>query len=145
MYTLILFTMLQPQQSLMDQYIKQNTLNAIKQVESRNCEKVNHKVMRKGIHKGQAAQGCYGLMPKTIKDVIRTINKDDLDRVWFYDQNALNDQLREEYIASMLYDRLNTKYKRNMDKVIYSWLNGSTKRKNVKGHWYVKRVLASIK
>ena len=61
MLTLLLTFQLE-QTNLLD-YHKVKVLNAIEQVESRNCQDLTHKVMKKGIHKGQAAIGCYGLMP----------------------------------------------------------------------------------
>lgn len=131
----------QLEQHTLTDYHKVKVLNAIKQVESRNCQDTKHKVMKKGIHKGQSAIGCYGLMPKTIRTVYRGIadEKDILSSI--SNPNAFKSILDVDYsIASMLYDKLDKRYQGNTKKIVYSWLHGSSK-KGYASHWYVKRVI----
>ena len=136
----LLLTFQLEQHTLID-YHKVKVLNAIKQVESRNCQNTKHKVMEKGIHKGQAAIGCYGLMPKTVKHVYRGIADESEVLESITNPNAFKSILDFDYaIASMLYDKLDKRYQGNTKKIIYSWLNGSVK-KGYEKHWYTKRVL----
>lgn len=139
MITLLLTFQLE-QTTLID-YHKVKVLNAIKQVESRNCQDLAHKVIKRGMHKGQSAIGCYGLMPKTVKHVYRGIadETDIMDSI--SNPNAFKSILDVDYaIASMLYDKLDKRYQGNTKKIIYSWLNGSVK-KGYEKHWYVRRVM----
>ena len=139
MLTLLLTFQLE-QTTLID-YHKVKVLNAIKQVESRNCKDTKHKVMKKAIHKGQAAIGCYGLMPKTIKHVYRGIANESEVLTSIINPNAFKTILDVDYaIASKLYDKLDKRYQGNTKKIVYSWLNGSVK-KGYEKHWYTKRVL----
>ena len=139
----LLLTFQLEQHTLID-YHKVKVLNAIKQVESRNCQNTKHKVMKKGIHKGQAAIGCYGLMPKTVKHVYRGIADESEVLESITNPNAFKTILDVDYaIASMLYDKLDKRYQGNTKKIVYSWLNGSVK-KGYASHWYVKRVLNNL-
>ena len=142
MLTLLLTFQLE-QTNLLD-YHKVKVLNAIEQVESRNCQDLTHKVMKKGIHKGQAAIGCYGLMPKTIKTVYRGIANESEVLESITNSNAFKGILDVDYaIASRLYDKLDQRYQGNTKKIVYSWLNGSVK-KGYQNHWYVKRVMNNL-
>jgi hypothetical protein len=49
---------------------KQKFLELIRQIESSGGKNVNHRVMASGTHKGQAAMGEYGIMPKTAEEFI---------------------------------------------------------------------------
>lgn len=139
----LLLTFQLDQTTLID-YHKVKVLNAIKQVESRNCQDTKHKVMKKGIHKGQAAIGCYGLMPKTVKQVYRGIADETEVLSHITNPNAFKGILDVDYaIASRLYDKLDQRYQGNTKKIVYSWLNGSVK-KGYASHWYVKRVLNNL-
>lgn len=136
----LLLTFQLEQHTLID-YHKVKVLNAIKQVESRNCQNTKHKVMKKGLHKGQAAIGCFGLMPKTIKTVYRGIADESEVLESITNPNTFKSILDVDYaIASMLYDKLDKRYQGNTKKIVYSWLNGSVK-KGYEKHWYTKRVL----
>ena len=132
---------LQLEHSIITDYHKNKVLNSIKLVESRGCQNIKHKVMKKGIHKGQAAIGCYGLMPKTVKHVYRGIADESEVLESITNPNAFKSILDFDYaIASMLYDKLDKRYQGNTKKIIYSWLNGSVK-KGYASHWYVRRVM----
>lgn len=139
MLTLLLTFQLE-ETTLID-YHKVKVLNAIKQVESRGCKDTKHKVMKKGIHKGESAIGCFGLMPKTVKHVYRGIANESEVLASITNPNAFKSILDVDYaIAGRLYDKLDQRYQGNTKKVIYSWLNGSAK-KGYQNHWYVRRVL----
>lgn len=151
MIAFILYFDLTTNTNIIEDRLKQKTLEAISIVESQNNSKAKHSVIKKGVHKGHFALGKFGLMPNTIKDIIK---KDRLlslthSYVLKYNQVQLkdlmeNDVLFEYEIASKLYDRLKNKYK-TLDKISYSWLNGSVKNIPVKNHWYVKRVEKQFK
>lgn len=126
--------------SMLD-YNKQKVLNAIKLVESRNCQNTNHKTMKRGLHKGESAKGCYGMMPKTIKTVLDDLENEKDIMTSLSSPNALNRVLDLDYVlAARLYDKLDKRYHGDTKKIVYSWLNGSLKR-GYKKHWYVRRVL----
>ncbi len=46
-------------------------LDTIRKIESSGGTDTDHDIMQSGIHKGQAAQGQYGLMPDTIQEMAR--------------------------------------------------------------------------
>ena len=143
MITLLLTFQLE-QTTLLD-YHKVKVLNAIKQVESRNCQDTKHKVMKRGMHKGQAAIGCYGLMPKTIKTVYRGIADESDIMTSIANPDQFKAILDVDYaIASRLYDKLDKRYQGNTKKIVYSWLNGSVKQ-GYANHWYTKRVMKEVK
>lgn len=54
----------------MDDKVK-SFLDKIAMIESSGGKNVNHKTMEGGIHKGTAAIGRYGLMPNTIKEIVK--------------------------------------------------------------------------
>ena len=140
----LLLTFQIDQTTLID-YHKVKVLNAIKQVESRNCIDTKHRTMKRGLHKGQSAIGCYGLMPKTIKQVYRGIADESEVLSSIGNPNAFKSILDVDYaIASKLYDRLDRRYQGNTKKIVYSWLNGSVGKVDYKNHWYVKRVLKNL-
>jgi len=135
---------LQIDQITITDYHKNKVLNSIKLVESRGCQDIKHKVMKKGIHKGQSAIGCYGLMPKTIKTVLNASENERDMMTNLISPNGFKSILDVDYIlASRLYDKLDRRYQGNTKKIIYSWLNGSS-RKGYESHWYVKRVIKNM-
>lgn len=150
MIAALLFVNLTTQAPVMTEYMKHKTMVAISRVESNSGKNTKHVEMKYGIHKGASAIGNYGLMPLTIKEIIKKdkllslthgyvlkMNQKDLNRL------IKNDVLFEYELASKYFDRLYTRYG-SVDKVIYSWLNGSVKGKNYRKHWYVKRVLKCL-
>lgn len=49
---------------------KEKFLELIRQIESSGGKNVDHRTMASGLHKGQAAMGEYGIMPKTAQEFI---------------------------------------------------------------------------
>lgn len=133
-------------QTPMLDYRKNQVLAAIRQVESRNCQNLKHSMVKSGLHRGQYAIGCYGLMPNTIKFIHkrylkRLISLDDI-MVSISSENQFKDILNVDYeVSGLLYDYLNQRYHGDTFKLIYSWLNGSVGQNSLfKSHWYTKRV-----
>lgn len=79
---------------------KQKFLEVIAEIESNKGRNTAHKTIEKGIHKGDAAYGTYGLMPNTIKDIIKNkkIGRQDEPRyntLSGLDNNRMADYLRQ--------------------------------------------------
>ena len=151
MIAFVLYFDLTINNNTIDERLKQKTLEAISIVESRNNSKAKHSIVKKGVQKGHYALGKFGLMPNTIKDIIKKDRLLSLTHSYVLKYNQIQlktlieNDIRFEYeIASKLYDRLQKKYK-TLDKISYSWLNGSVKNTSVKNHWYVKRVEKQFK
>jgi hypothetical protein len=68
-------------------------LKNIMDIESSGGKDVDHRIITSGIHKGDAAQGKYGLMPNTIEELKSRYGKD----------------LNEDELATKLAERLLTK------------------------------------
>ncbi len=107
-------------------------------LESNNGQNTNHKKMEKGIHRGDSAQGIYGLMPNTIKEII---NRGKFSK----DCENLKNIKKCEYIwAYFLADKL-LKRLQNPAMCAYAWFYGhnlSKKeiiRRKYKKSFYVKR------
>lgn len=49
---------------------KQKFLELIRQIESSGGKNVDHRTLASGLHKGQAAMGEYGIMPKTAEEFV---------------------------------------------------------------------------
>jgi len=49
---------------------KEKFLELIRQIESSGGKNVDHRTMASGLHKGQAAMGEYGIMPKTAEEFV---------------------------------------------------------------------------
>lgn len=85
-------------------------LEAISMVESSGGQNIQHALITKGMHKGTRAGGTFGLMPLTVKALIK--GSDRLRAkygAWLY---ATNDQITEE---------LNTNHKMDRELASFMW------------------------
>ena len=146
-----------PSSAQTKQAIKNHLLTSIQQVESSNGKLTDHARIKSGKWEGQKAYGKYGLLPVTIKETIEK-NK-DLFRRHGKALSLSPDQMHsymdnhpylEDEIAGKHVDRLVNVFGNDIDSSAYAWLNGITgaikakeKGKDIKNHWYVKRIKAA--
>ena len=137
---------------------KKDTLKAIARVETTNGLHTKHKVMTTGENAGDAAYGTFGLMPKTIKDVVHSNPslKHKYGQVLSLNGEQIHSFAKEhpelEYkVAGAYYDRLYRAFGGSLPHILYGWLNGEggtkkyvSKGKDPKNHWYVKRVMQGM-
>jgi len=133
-------------------------LKLIKQLESSGGKNVNHRKMQSGVHEGDTAIGHYGLMPKTVQEIVkRSSNKSDLDNMIL---NAQSHQVKgildenphkyEQY-AEQLSDKLLDKTKGDPALAATGWLYGHNmstermKQKLEKDKDYNRRIEDTIK
>lgn len=144
-----LLKMLQEDKDYVTDYPKQETLDAIAQVETRGGQDLAHKKMMKGLHKGSSAIGKYGLMPLTIKETeqsLKDLSDEEIKR------KLSQDEKLEEKIASKYYDRLRKQLDSNdPGKIGYGWFQGITgakkdikKGKDIEKHFHVKKIRKAI-
>lgn len=108
-------------------------LKKIAQIESSGGLNLNHRSMKQGIHKGTAAIGKYGLMPLTIKDIIKRrllAKKDVPSGLTNIPKNNIQDYIEqnptvEQDLAEQLAERLLLKHKGNELAAAYAWNMGS--------------------
>lgn len=132
--------------------IKHKTLKAIAIVETNDGKNLNHKILPNL----SFAIGKYGLMPDTIKYIIKNdkhftafnflLNSDNKAMAVFCNKNK---KITEDF-AFAYYDMV-VKELNTVDPAYigYAWLNGiyGTKkilRKNVTKHWHVKKILVAF-
>ena len=130
-------------------------LNIIRQIESSGGKNLNHDTINYGIHKGDAAIGEYGIMPKTANEFIR---RRELRGQYGPDEalmakmspeelrEFLKDQDRaEQNLAEDIADRVIARSNGDMEKAAYMWNQGHNKLassiddKNLDSSDYVKK------
>lgn len=97
-------------------------LNTIKMVESSNCKNTNHKIIQTGIHKGDGARGCFGLMPNTFKELKKRFPEIKHKMVSVKGKGPIvaNQELLARYLAIHLYKRT----KGDLDSMAAGWFYG---------------------
>ena len=117
---------------------KERFLELIRQIESSGGKDVNHRTMASGLHKGQAAMGEYGIMPKTAQEFV---NRRKM-RGQFGPDEALMAQMSpselkdflanqdrvEQNLAGDIADRVLRRSKGDEDKAAYMWNMGHNKK-----------------
>jgi hypothetical protein len=138
-----------------EQIIKDKTLRAISKVESNNNPNAIHRQMSSsGLHQGSRAVGSYGLMPVTIKEMVK--KNPDLNKKYGHILNTHGELFRsliqknpetEHEIASKLYDNLAKKFGHNPERIGHAWFNGVSgtikalqENKDLGKHWHVKKM-----
>lgn len=122
-----------------------NFLNAIQGIESSFGTDTEHPVVDKGIHKGDAAIGRFGLMPNTVRDIANKLkNREQTQlgqsipqKATFPRVEALSnapesaireelsrDEALERLIARLLAKDVLERQQGNEDKAAYSWTMG---------------------
>jgi hypothetical protein len=124
-------------------------LSAISQNESSGGVYKEHKVILKGIHKGTRAGGAYGLMPLTVKDLIR--HSASLKAKYGFLLQYTAAQITASLNANPSMDKeiaLNMwiGLRKHLDRyrAAFAWLNGprfagSISEEAVRSHFYVRR------
>jgi hypothetical protein len=137
--------------------VKHRFLSSVQEVESRSGKDTEHASIESGPLKGQRAYGKYGLMPITIQETVKS--HPDLKRQYGKILNLNHQQVHgymkahphlEDEVAGRHTDRLIHVFNGDVDSMAMAWLNGiaGTVRakqngKNLKDHWYVKRIRAA--
>lgn len=100
-------------------------LNVIRQIESSGGLNTNHPVMQQGIHKGEAAIGQYGLMPKTIQELAKRAGESDLAAIDSAEIPAMvkSNPGMEDRLARQLAERVLARQS-DPEKAAYSWNMG---------------------
>ena len=132
--------------------IKNKTMRAISIVESNDGENTNHLILPNN----QFAIGKYGLMPQTIKYIIKSDEKYANYRFLLnYNNYKLNDYLKKypqvsKQIAYTYYDFIVKELGTIEPAYIgYAWLNGPNKAKrklkiNLSSHWHVRKIISAF-
>lgn len=135
-------------------YSTQKMLQTIAQVESSGGSQQEHKEIERGLNRGTAAFGKYGLTNSTIRDTIR-MNKDlrnKYKKALSLDDKSLHNYMQdnkglEDVIAERHVKRLEHHFGQNPDKIGYGWLNGvrgtykaGKENKDLASHWHVKKI-----
>lgn len=135
-------------------YDHHKMLNTISQVESSGGKDTNHGIGGGPIHGNERAFGKYGLMPQTIREVIKG-NKDlkskyakalalkgDTFNKFMADHKGLEDQIADRHLA-----HLEKHFGKDPDMLGYAWLEGihgahkaKDKGIDIKNHWHVKKI-----
>lgn len=136
-------------------YDKKRTLKAIKMVESNSGRNTNHSIVSHGLNKGSKAFGSYGLMPKTVLDVV---GKSKNLKTKYGDALGLDDVKLTEYMKNKpgMEDDVANRYYDNVVREIgsedpgyvgFAWLNGAggakkamSEGKDLSQHWHVKKL-----
>lgn len=108
-------------------------LKNIAEVESSGGQNFDHAEIKSGIHAGDRAIGRYGLMPKTVGEVLNRMRiqgtlTPELDQLNQLDGPTLKDVLEqnpqlEDQIAETLADRVLSR-QQDEEKAAYSWNQG---------------------
>jgi len=132
---------------------KEDLLDAISLTESSGGRNTNHEVIDHGIHAGDRAVGNYGLMPKTVQEILKTnpeIRKTNPAANFI--EALEKDPTLQRRIAAAYYERLRDNVGNDPAGIAYGWLNGITGAKkakkrgdDLKEHWHVKKVLKNLK
>lgn len=116
---------------------KKKFLELIRQIESSGGKNTEHRTMASGLHKGQAAMGEYGIMPKTAQEFV---NRRKM-RGQFGPDEAIMAQMSpaelKEFLASQdrveqnlagdIADRVLRRSKGDEEKAAYMWNMGHNK------------------
>lgn len=134
---------------------KSKFLDIIRLIESSGGKNLNHDTINYGIHKGDAAIGEYGIMPKTAKEFV---NRRKMQNQYGPDEalmskmssNELSEFLKnqdrvEQNLAEDIADRVIARSNGDMEKAAYMWNQGHNKLassiddKNLDSSDYVKK------
>lgn len=154
MYYILCFLLFVNSSFAIDKALKRKHLNTIAFIESTNGKNINHKPVFNSTHNGDSAIGKYGLMPNTIKLILKKDKK--LNKKYAFLANLNGYQIRkyfnqnrivEEEFASALYDYYASKYDQRIEYISCAWHYGEGKvvktDDNIILHLpYVKRVIA---
>lgn len=116
---------------------KKQFLDIIRQIESSGGRDLKHETLQSGVHKGDAAMGEYGIMPKTAQEFIRRRELKDQ----FGPDEALMQQMNPEQLKEFLADqdrveqnladdiatRVLKRSKGDEEKAAYMWNQGHNK------------------
>lgn len=111
--------------------------------------------MSAGLHAGTSAIGNYGLMPITVKNVIkglrrRRMSNPELNALFYAENDSIAKRIEknrnlEEFLAKELAIQLYNKHEGDERKMAYAWLMGSSinniPEHKLNNHYYVKRYL----
>lgn len=130
-------------------------LRTVASVESGGGINYNHETVRRGLNAGTRAIGSYGLMPLTVKEIVK--GNPNLSKKYGHIIPMAPDQVKNELekspkvqheIASTHLSRLTKIFGNNPAAIGMAWLRGieGTKRaikggENIKDHWHVKKIL----
>lgn len=128
-------------------------LRHISEIESNSGKNKKHKLVKHGLNKGHRAAGSTGLMPLTIKEIIK---KDTTLNRKYHSITKLNateitslvnkDEQIEKEVANSHWRRLTKIFPKNERRRAYAWKNGVTgalraSEKQVSDHPYVKKFI----
>lgn len=129
-------------------------LSAIEQNESAGGLYKDHETMKTGMHKGTHAGGAYGLMPKTVLEILRW-SKRCREKYGYLENlklNEISEELRKN--PAMDKDLAMTHWKRlrhslTLEQAAYSWFNGwgevyHLSDEDIHSHWYVEKFRAAL-
>lgn len=134
---------------------KELHLAAIRKVESNDGQNTNHVVVTFGLNKNDRAYGQYGLMPITIKDIVRmypktfkkhtvllTMDSKDVHKYMKKHKNL------EHQLASVYYDFIVKRVGQKLSVVSYAWFMGPNRAMkdlssgiDIESHWHVSKTL----
>lgn len=113
---------------------REEFLDLISQIESSGGTNTNHPVMEDGIHAGQAAIGRFGLMPNTIKELVKRaelngVATDPMRQIASQDPQQMKAQVEQNpdlefQMADQLARRVLNKFG-DPEKAAYSWNQGT--------------------
>lgn len=128
-------------------------LKHISEIESNSGKNKKHKITKCGLNKGHRAAGSTGLMPLTIKEIIK---KDTTLNRKYHSITKLNateitslvnkDEQIEKEVANSHWRHLTKVFPKNERRRAYAWRNGVTgalraSEKQVSDHPYVKKFI----
>lgn len=128
-------------------------LKYISEIESNSGKNKKHKLIRYGLNKGHRAAGATGLMPLTIKEVIKkdaSLSKKYISIVRMDPKKITiivnQDEQIEKEVANSHWKRLTKLFPKNEKRRAYAWKNGVTgalraSEKQVSEHPYVKKFI----
>jgi hypothetical protein len=109
-------------------------LDIIAQIESSGGKNFNHPEMQSGIHKGSSAIGRYGLMPNTVKEVVKRAElsgaaTDPMRQIASQDPQTMKSLLEsdpqlEQQMAHQLAKRVLEKFE-DPEMAAFSWNQGT--------------------
>ncbi len=124
----------QEEERLKEEEKLQNFLQTIKMIESSGGKNFNHPVVQSGIHEGHQAAGNYGLMPNTVNEVVRRMERDgyrfptmapEADRSPASIKQAVESNPdKEQRIAEYLGRQVLERQQGDEEKAAYSWFQG---------------------
>lgn len=134
---------------------RERFLDLIQQIESSGGKNVNHPTMRSGIHEGHRAIGGYGLMPNTVKELGKRMEREGSITPEIREIANIEDpQLMKAGLESrpeiekVLAERLARKVLRKFpseEQAAYSWNQGHNlspediKKRDYENHPYVQK------